>query len=49
MNEPCPLLEGLKRGGDRLDGTKFGRRTREKNGEEGEKGTREGKQNKGQI
>lgn len=30
MNEPCPLLEGLKRGGDGLDGTKFGRQTWEK-------------------
>lgn len=44
MNEPCPLLEGLKRGGDGLDGTKFGRQT---GGEE--KSPREGKQKKGQI
>lgn len=43
MNEPCPLLEGLKRGGDRLDGTTFGRRTREKNGGEGEKEPQRGK------
>lgn len=49
MNEPCPLLEGLKRGGDRLDGATFGRRTREKNGGEREKRPREKKQNKGQI
>lgn len=49
VNEPCPLLEGLKRGGDRLDGRKFGRHTRAKNGTEGEKGPRAGKQNKVQF
>lgn len=30
MNEPCPLLEGLKWGGDRLNGTKVGRQTGKK-------------------
>lgn len=28
VNEPCPLLERLKRGGDGLDGTKIGIKTR---------------------